>query len=278
MASSVRILAVFLILFIIVSSCQKDNPPAPVVPPPDSALSYGDSVFYLQNQSSDYIITPTQTKHGQYTGFPEGIDIDGNTGAINISKSETGLRYRITFKADGATDSISTVILISGINFLDGFYKISTADSVAVPIYNARNTNAIPGTNNGSVFDEGSNCNGAGCKVDVSVGTINLAQTVRNGVFGSTPSNNDRKVFLMNYRINDKSGKALNTLKVKLYYFNSINDVTQEVFDIIASRQGTLLRYNSLSYAALSNFRPAGTAGVSKPSKPRPPCIFILAR
>ncbi|MBC7510143.1 MAG: hypothetical protein H7320_15570 [Ferruginibacter sp.] len=278
MANGIRILTVFLMVFITVSSCQKDNSPAPVVPPTDLTLNYGDSIFYLQNQSSDYIITPTQSKPGIYTGFPEGIDIDGSTGAINISKSETGLRYRITFKADGATDSISTLILISGINFLDGFYKLNTADSVAKPIYNARNTNAIPGTNNGSVFDEGSNCNGAGCKVDVSSGTINLAQTVRNGVFGSTPSNNDRKEFLMNYRINDKSGKALNTLKVKLYYFDSINDVTQEVYDIISSRQGTLLRYNSLSYEPLSNFRPSGTAGVSKPSKPRPPCIFILAR
>lgn len=278
MANSIRILTVFLMVFITVSSCQKDNSPAPVVPPTDLTLNYGDSIFYLQNQSSDYIITPTQSKPGIYTGFPEGIDIDENTGAINISKSETGLRYRITFKADGATDSISTLILISGINFLDGFYKLNTADSVAKPIYNARNTNVIPGTNNGSVFDEGSNCNDAGCKVDVSSGTINLAQTVRNGVFGSTPSNNDRKEFLMNYRINDKSGKALNTLKVKLYYFDSINDVTQEVYDIISSRQGTLLRYNSLGYEALSNFRPSVTAGVSKPSKPRPPCIFILAR
>ena len=276
MASSNRILLVLLSLLVIVSSCQKNDHTTqlPEVPP-DFKLGYGDSVFYLQNQSADYIITPTKTLAGQYSGFPEGIDIDGNTGAINISKSETGLRYRITFKPDGATDSFSTVILISGINFLDGFYKLTTADSIATPIYNARNTNAIPGTNNGSVFDEGSNCNGAGCKVDVTIGTINLAQTVRNGVFGNTPSNNDRHEFQMNYRINDKSDKALNMLKVKLYYFDSINDVTQEVFDIIASRQGTLLRQNAVTSTALSTFRPAG---VAKPSKPRPPCIFILAK
>ena len=276
MVSRIRILFFFLSLLMVFICCTKNTVTTPIpVIPPDYKLSYGDSVFYLQNLATDYIIQPTQKLSGRYSGFPDGIDIDGNTGAINISKSETGLRYRITFKPDGSADSISTVILISGINFLDGFYKLTTADSIAIPVYNAKNTNAIPGTNNGSVFDEGSNCNGAGCKVDVSAGTINLAQTVRNGVFGATPSNNDRHEFVMNYRINDNSGKALNTLKIKLYYFDSMNDVTQEAFDIIASRQGTLLRQNSFSNEILPNFRPIGIAGAASP---RPPCIFILAR
>jgi hypothetical protein len=271
MMSRIRILFLFSSLLILVFSCKKNNDtPGNVVPPEELILSYGDSVFYLQDQPTDYIITPTQSRVGEYSGFPEGIEIDQKTGAINISKSETGLRYRVTFKPDGATDSVSTVILISGINFLDGFYKLTTDDSIARPIYNGNKINTIPGTNNGSVFDEGSNCNGAGCNVNVSSGMINLAQTVRNGVFGSTPSNNDRHEFQMNYRINDKSNKSLNTLKVKLYYFDSISDVTQEVYDIIAARQGTLFRNSSLN------------PGLNKPigvnKKPRPPCIFILGR
>lgn len=276
METRIKILFYLLILVAFVSSCQKnDGTGAGNIVPPDFKLSYGDSIFFLHNQATDYIITPTQSVAGTYDGFPEGIEIDTKTGAINVSKCETGLRYRITFKPDGATDSFSTVILISGINFLDGFYKLTTADSILAPIYNAKNSNPIPGTNNGSVFDEGSNCNGAGCKVDVSNGTINLAETVRNGVFGTTPSNNDRHEFQMNYRINDKSDKALNTLKVKLYYFDSINDVTQEVYDIITSREGTVFRQTSSDNLTAANYRPFGT---NKPSKPRPPCIFILAR
>ncbi|HMG67333.1 MAG TPA: hypothetical protein VK588_06590, partial [Chitinophagaceae bacterium] len=143
-----------------------------------------------------------------------------------MSKSETGLRYRITFVPVGTSDSIVTNITISGINFLDGFYKLTTADSLLKPIYNAGFSNQIPGVNNGTIFDDGSGCNNAGCNVNTQLGSINLAQTVRNGVFGTTPSNNDRHEFDLNYRINDKSGKTLNTLKVKLYYFDSINDVT----------------------------------------------------
>jgi hypothetical protein len=271
-----KIFFYLLIVFAFISSCKKNSPSDPgAVVPPDFKLSYGDSVFFLKNQAADYIISPVQMVAGTYGGFPEGIEIDTKTGAINVSKCETGLRYRISFKPDGATDSFTTVLLISGINFLDGFYKLTTKDSILNPVYNAKNTNPVPGTGNGSIFDEGANCNGAGCKVDVSNGTINLAETVRNGVFGTTPANNDRHEFQMNYRINDKSGKALNTLKVKLYYFDSINDVTQEAYDIIASRDGAVFRSNSTAGLTVVNAKPFGSV---KASKPRPPCIFILAR
>ena len=262
-------------LLLVIFSCKKD-PGTTTVVPPGFTLNYGDSVFYLNDQPEDYIIKPVQALAGQYSGFPEGIEIDPATGAINVSKSETGLRYRITFLPNGSADSISTILVISGINFLDGFYKLTTADSVLKPLYNAGRGAAIPGSGSGTLFDEGSNCNTAGCTVNVSNGIINLAQTVRNGVFGSTPSNNDRHEFLMNYRINDKSGKALNSLKVKLYYFDSINDVTQEAYDIIQSRDGTIFKTNLSNKGSALN-RPFGVAG-TKPSKPRPPCIFILAR
>jgi hypothetical protein len=200
-----------------------------------------------------------------------------NTGEVNVSKSESGLRYRIWFKPNSSTDSINTIILISGVNFLDGFYKLTSADSIAKPVYNGNKINTIPGINNGSSFDEGSNCNSAGCTVNLSSGTINLAQTVRNGVFGSKPSNNDRHEFVMNYRINDKSNKSLNTLKVKLYYFDSINDVTQEVYDIISSREGTLLRGVSNTQLGTTLAGNGLNKPVGRPQKPRPPCIFILA-
>lgn len=287
MFNNTRILLVAAILVSSVCSCKKENNgqpappnPPPVNPPANYSLNYGDSVFFLNNQS-DYIITPLQQSAGTYYGFPEGIEIDQNSGAINISKSETGLKYRISFVPTGSTDSISTNIIISGINFLDGFYKLTTADSIAHPLYNANAKNTIPGLNSGSVFDEGSNCNSAGCTVDIGNGQINLAQTVRNGVFGATPSNNDRHEFDLDYRINDKSGKALNTIRVKLYYFDSMNDVTQEVYDIISSREGTII--DSENRSILNSFPLAANSIATsngsglKAAKPRPPCIFIVS-
>ena len=263
------------------ASCKKNTATNTGVVPGDYKLDYGDSVFYLTNSTSDYIITPKQIAAGKYYGFPEGIQIDENTGAINVSKGETGLRYRISFLPDGKTDSIFKEIIISGINFLDGFYVLTGDDSIAHPVYNARLTNPVPGVNNGSVFDEGSNCNNNGCTVNTADGEINLAETVRNGVFGTTPSNNARQEFQMNYRVNDKSGKAANTIRVKLYYFNTMADVSQEAFDIIASREGDIFGLNAFHMppqtAQNNSLNPiAQTTGASKPAKPRPPCIFIV--
>jgi len=283
-----RILSVVVFSVISITACKKASDSQQITPPPPPphhlpggySLGYGDSVFYLNNQPSDYIVSPSQPGDGLYYGFPEGIEIDTASGAINISKSETGLKYRIYFIPTGTTDTFSTTITISGINFLDGFYKLSTADSILRPLYNARATNPIPGVNNGSVFDEGSSCNSAGCTVDVANGEMNLAQTVRNGVFGATPSNNDRHEFQLNYRINDNSGKALNTLKVKLYYFNSMNDITQEVYDLITSRQGTILDAASqvlLSGLPITVNSTTSVNGRIKAAKPRPPCIFIVS-
>jgi len=273
---------VILVFLCVLASCSKNNDATGGnTLPPGFKLSYGDSIFYLQNQATDYVITPVASAlTGTYSGFPEGIDIDTKTGAVNVSKSEMGLRYRISFLPDAGKDSVSTIILLSGINFLDGFYKLNTADSILKPVYNGNIANAVPGVNNGSVFDEGSGCNSNGCNVNTGSGSINLAQTVRNGVFGPTPVNNDRHEFQMNYRINDKSGKSLNTLKVKLYFFNSMADVTQEAYDIIASRDGTIFRSAGAGASTTDVFTGA-TARVfnaSRAAKPRPPCIFIVVK
>ena len=256
------------------------NDPVPLTPAPNTtSFLYADSVFYLQPQSTDYIVFPRQTQTGEYFSFPEGMELDKKTGAINVSKSETGLKYRVSFVPNGQSDTVTSIVLLSGINYLDGFYRLSTNDSIAKPVYNAVVNNPVPGINNGSIFDEGSGCNSNGCKVDVVNGQINLAQTVRNGVFGTKPANNARQEFELNYRLNDGSKKASNTLKIKLYYFDSMNDVTQEVLDIISSREGAIFRlYNPSSTGDLlsANIDLRISSQPIKNAKPRPPCIFIV--
>jgi len=290
MLNQIRIYLMGILLALFVIACKKEtntqsttpNPPSPPPTQGNNSLDYGDSVFFITNTSTDYIINPAHQGSGIYIGFPEGIEINQSTGAINVSKSETGLKYKITFVPTGTTDSVSTNIIISGINFLDGFYRLSTADSIALPLYNANAKNTIPGMNGGTVFDEGSGCNDAGCNVNIVNGQINLAQTVRNGVFGTTPSNNDRHEFDLNYRINDNSHEALNTIRVKLYYFDSMQDVTQEVYDIIASREGTIIDGAKEILLAGYPIKVNSTTTIAngsglKVAKPRPPCIFIVS-
>ncbi len=226
-------------------------------------LSYGDSILYLKPSAGDYIVTPTTHRNGTYKGFPEGIEIDDNTGAINISKSETGLRYRITHTATDGTVTTTKVVL-SGITFFDKFYNLSQNDSVALPIYNATASSILPIS--GSVFDDGGGANSSGCDVKTINGQINLAQTVRNGLFGSTPTNDTRRDVEIIYRLNDGSSKTVNKLKVRLYYYTSMATVAPDLLQTLQERQsgGVFLR---------GNF----TERSEQAAKPRPPCVIIIA-
>ncbi|MBL0135294.1 MAG: hypothetical protein IPP79_15605 [Chitinophagaceae bacterium] len=173
-------IAAFSLAVLIMVGCDKpgDTPIAPY------KLSYGDSIFYIKNAAGDVLISPTEVRSGIYTGFPEGIEIDETNGQVNVSKSETGLRYRITFKDAVTGDTSSTIILVSGINYYDKIYNLSNNDTTVVPVYNASTSRTIPAN---SVFDEGNGCNSVGVAVDINAATINIAQTIRNGLFGTVP-------------------------------------------------------------------------------------------
>lgn len=243
-------------------SCSKSGNP---VDPADSGpyqLSYGDSIIYKKPAAGDYIVSPLKHRPGIYSGFPEGIEIDAATGAINVSQSETGLRYRITHVSTKG-DTTRTMVVLSGITFTDHFYILSTGDSIANPVYNAHPSRILP--LNGSSFDEGNVANNGGCSVKTTNGTINLAETVRNGVFGVIPQNDERKTFEIKYRINDASGKTENKLKVLLYWYNTMADVPPDVWETLNDRQsqGVFLR-GSVAQR---------TEAIAKP---RPPCVIIV--
>lgn len=229
-------------------------------------LSYGDSVLYLKPASGDYIVYPTNTREGIYEGFPEGIEIDDRTGAINISKSETGLKYRITHTAPNGTVTTTRVIL-SGITFFDKYYNLSLNDSIAFPVYNASTVYTLPLT--GSIFDDGGGANSSGCDVKTVNGQINLAQTVRNGLFGNTPVNDARRDIEIFYRLNDGSNKAANKLKVRLYYYTSMATVAPDLLQTLQERQtaGVFLKGTVTEVVEQA----------LQAAKPRPPCVIIIA-
>jgi hypothetical protein len=255
------LLFVAVVFSLLWQSCTKpgDTGDIPIGP---YKLSYGDSIIYLRPSAADNIVYPTSRRAGIYSGFPDGIEIDELTGAINISNSETGLRYRITHTAPDGTETTTKVVL-SGVTFTDHFYKLSTGDSIALPVYNASASRILPLS--GSSFDEGNLANGGGCSVRTDNGKINLAETIRNGVFGFPPRNDAQQTFEIKYRVNDGSSKSLNKLKVLLYWYNTMADVPQYVWDILNGRQsqGVFLR--------------GGLAGrTEQAARPRPPCVIII--
>jgi len=238
-------------------SCSKDS----TSQKSDYILTYGDSIIYLQPVIDDYIVHPLEHRPGTYEGFPEGIEIDENTGAINVSDSETGLRYRITHTSPEGRKT-ETLVVLSGITFTDKFYFLSQNDSIAFPVYNADPARNLPLP--GSVFDEGEVANSGGCSVRTSNGQINLAETIRNGVFGDVPENDKRETFEIKYRLNDRSDKAVNKLKVLLYYYETMDDVPEDVWETLNEREeeGVFLR---------------SSAALGRVARPRPPCVIIIA-
>ena len=173
------------------------------------------------------------------------------------------MRYRITHTADDGTVTKTSVVL-SGITFFDKFYNLSAGDSIAQPVYNASDVRILPVS--GSSFDEGNAANSGGCSVRTDNGKINLAQSVRNGVFGNTPQNDSRRDFEISYRLNDNSNKSLNKLKVRLYYYDRRSDVAPDLLQTLQERQqdGVFLKG-------------AITESASAIAKPRPPCVIIIA-
>lgn len=263
-------------IVIITTSCKKDTdtsaPTDPIVipPTPSSLLSYGDSIFYLRSTAN--IISPLpMNRAGKFFGFPKGIELDELTGKINLEESEMGLRYKIMFVPDGSRDTISTKIVLAGINFYDGIYKLSQGDSIAMPIYNAKGVAYTPGsfgTGLNNSFDEGNGCNSQGCAVSNVNGRINLAKSLRDGAISST--NDSQKEFTYYYKMDDASGKSLNKLKIILYYYQKRADIPQYLWDILLiDHAGTILRG--------AQGRGNGVDVVQAVAKPRPPCIVIIA-
>ena len=289
MCAMARNFLIFLLILSSVGSCSKSNSGVePTLPPDDDIqaikLSYGDSVLYVKDGEDENVVLPEGNLKGRFTGFPEGIELNEVTGAINVDKSETGLRYRVTFIPDDNTkDTLNTIVLLSGISYLDRIYYLDQHDTTAFAVYNGRTENDVPGTNGTSVFDEGGGCNGEGVAVNAADGTINLSQTLRNGVFGEQPQNGAQKEVELLYRLNDNSKKALNKLKVKLYYFDTPDDITQDLVQEMNERRDMFLGLNPQPpflevYNPPSNGLINVSNGLLGTAKPRPPCVFLVGR
>lgn len=227
-------------------------------------LSYGDSIFYISSQSGDVLASPVNAKKGSFSAFPEGLVINNATGAINVSQSESGMRYRVTYKGE-AGDSSSTYMVISGINFPDKYYRMENADTIAFPVYNSSASRQLPA---GS-FDDDKVANNAGCAMRTTNGQINLAESIRRGLFGNTPKNDTRKDFEIKYRLDDKSGKAQNKIKVLLYYYDRMSDVPADL-------QQTVQEHLTMTLRIKEDAPVNGRVASSLASRPRPPCIIII--
>lgn len=265
---------ILLVLICAVVGCKKEKHTSDnniITPPPvQQNLLYGDSVFYV-TQSNKNLIEPASTEAGTFISTPQGLEIDAVTGEIDVNKSETGLKYTVSFTSSVTGKTISSPFIVSGINYEDKIYNLSAGDSVANAIYNANSHLAMPSDD---IFDQGGGCGKAGIAVDAQTASINLALSVRNqGI--DTGATQEVKLA---YRINDESNKALNGLDVKIYFYRTAAEIPQYLLDLLSERKGTILSSNSFSAPHVLNSLSRASSQLKKQVRTRPPCIIVVSR
>ena len=276
-----------------VSGCQKINS----TPEADGGsqqqqvgkLAYSDSLFFNHNLTSDKFAPVVSKPTGTvlFKAIPGGLSIDSITGRINISKSESGLRYKV-FAVNQLGLAIDSVkLVISGVDYADGIYNLDATPveyDTAFPIYNARPELALPCDDDDDdeqdlcVFDE-TDLDGDGnddiagviqdkLLVDIKRGTIDLEASFRAGLFGSsTPANGSLKTLLMYYRLGDASNKALQKVQLQIYYYRTPNDIPQLLLNELNNRRNQSTQVNG---------RLTGTLEFESYLKPKRPPILII--
>lgn len=279
-----KLFTITALLFVAFSSCERDSSSASSSAPAPvrslrvaacNAFSYADSIFYLREQATNYIVSPTSSLSGTFGATPRGLQINASTGAINVSQSETGLRYTVYFVPAGTKDTCSRAITISGIDYLSRVYRLSRNETVAKPFYNGKESVPTELTSGRAEFDTrtGASATGAAAAQGVAISTqnaaINLKQTVQNGTFGSRPVNGASRVVRIYYRIDDASKKALNFIDVRFTYYAKYSDIPAATLARINEPANPNARVNAFVK------RPTGSMQ-NATSKLRPPDILIV--
>jgi hypothetical protein len=264
-------------------------------------FSYSDTIFFI-NAATDNKIIPVQNLNGQFSAFPEGLQINTLTGEIDINKSETGLKYKVSFTPTSASESVCEFeLVIAGVNYLDKIYILDQNDFLASPVFNANPTALSPcpddddddddtddddddsddvddsdDDNSVCKFDEigpdDKKLADIGIEVNSSTGEIDLKKTVENKAFGEIPQNGSTLDVRMFYSLQDNSLGALNGIDLKIFYFTTLQDVPQSLLDEIEEKKNGIL-----SYSQTFNIENARIAADNPKTKPRPPYLVIVA-
>jgi len=284
----------------VISSCNKDEsvineiPYFPYIATYNcpNAPSYGDSVLCgMVIGNKDYKVLPLNNPGtGIYYSWPVGLIIDKNTGEINVSQSESGVRYTVGFVNAESHDTCLTNVIVSGINYVDSVYVLANNDTLARPYLNGNTQLKASCTGNDwddtdyptkgrgndkcefdddedddngdGLWDEplpGQRANDQKVRVRTTTGIINLKKTLADGAFGDDPENGDSKDVTIYYRLKDCSQKALRKIKVRLIYYDRKSDVPVTLLnEIRKKRQDVIEEKPLISY-----------------QRPRPPLIVI---
>ena len=195
---------------------------------------------------------------GYFSAYPRGLDIDRNTGEIDINNSNTGIRYTIEFTPCGQEYVARTAIVICGIFYQGKISSISGEKMVASsPYYFGHGPNwdvpseKTPDGKFGYIPDgirPTANLNGL--VIDSATGIINLEKTITNGALGfregsKRPENGTSKEFKIYYQLNTAEQKGvINYTSLRIHYFNTKDDIPDELLVRIRQQKNSVFKIN----------------------------------
>ncbi|MFP4095988.1 MAG: hypothetical protein ACLFUB_16005, partial [Cyclobacteriaceae bacterium] len=119
--------------------------------------------------------------------------------------------------------------------------------------------------------EDGEDVRSQGVEINTANGAIDLRQTILNGALGNEPANGVNKDFTIYYRLYDASDGALNSITVRLYYYDDLSAVPQDLLDEIEERRNSLSVLGARKMAYRNKIARLSRGG-------RPPYIVIVGR
>jgi hypothetical protein len=255
-------------------------PPAPMPQPSPSAPQnqnvcsalpiYGDTIVFTQPVTgSDYIVTPVNNPGpGKYLSWPVGMVIDSTTGAIDLTASETGLKYAIGFVPSGTTDTCMSTLVVGGADYADSVYVLSEGETNALPYFDGNpDLLNVCATGNGCTFDVTGSAAKQKVIVNTTTGVIDLEKTLNGtsllslgGAFGLVPVSGQTITTDIYYKLNDPSNDALQHISVQLVYYDSKSLINIGLLNTVLTKLDNLISGNMISTSV----------------NPRPPLVVIV--
>jgi hypothetical protein len=234
---------------------------------------YGDSLIYPQPTSGpDDILLPVNNPGaGKYYAWPAGMSIDHNTGAIDLTQSQTGLKYAIGFVPAGTTDTCLSTIILGGASYYDSVYVVTSGGVKAVPYFDANppggNICNGSGPGSGCAFDVTGAAAAQNVAVNNSSGEIDLQKTLNGngaagGVFGVNPVDGYSVIAPLYYQLRQGSNNAMQHIDIQFIYYGSKASISSALLTSLGTKLNNLLNGFLISTSA----------------NPRPPIIVITRR
>ncbi|HXB08836.1 MAG TPA: hypothetical protein VNW04_17035 [Puia sp.] len=251
------------------------NPTTPAVPPVPTGPScpilpiYGDTLVFPQPSGGDYIINPVNNPGpGKYFSWPVGMVLDQNTGAIDATLSQTGMRYIMGYVRQGTHDTCLSQLILGGASYYDSVYVFANGVTTAPPYFEANPYLPSVCANGGCTFDVTGSAKAQKVIVDKNTGVIDLQKTLNGtllglgGAFGLIPVNGQSLVTTITYKINYGSNNALQQIQVQLVYYDSKSLISGGLLGGIVNALDNVLSGNVISTSA----------------SPRPPLVIMTRR